>query len=107
MLFKHCSLIQEGDAILFYRYDRTLKGYVIPGLIVAPTLSAGKAFLRLWKYFLGEIVGADDIYCSLVHESSMIAKFVTYHSEIEGRKIYKVDNSFKDQYSAYTKHLEG
>lgn len=108
VIFKHCSLIQEGESVLFYRYNRVLKGYMINGLFVANNLEAKLAFVKVWKYFVSEVVQADDMYCSVLldSESDMFSNYLTFHEEIDGIKIYKVDNFLKEQFSAYTKHLE-
>lgn len=107
MIFAHVSLVQEGEAALFYRFDRKLNGYMIAGLFVAPNVAAKLAFAKVWKYFVSEVVQADDIYCSvpLGIENEMFTNYLTLHSEINGYKIYKVDNFLKDQYSTYAQHL--
>jgi len=108
MLFAHASLIQEGEAALFYRFNRPLNGYMIAGLIVSPTIEAKLNFAKVWTYFVSEIVRADDIYCSIPLEgqNSMFNNYLKYHVTIEGLKIYKVDNFLKKSYSSYEKHLE-
>jgi hypothetical protein len=108
MLFSHCSLIQEGESILFYRFNRELNGYVIAGMIVSNNLAAKRSFVTLWKYFVSEVVTGDDIYCTvdLAENNNMFANYVHYHSTVDGLKIYTVDNSLKDQYSAFAKHTQ-
>ncbi len=107
MIFSQCNLIQDGDAVLFYRFNRTLNGYLIAGLFVAPNAIAKIGFSRVWTYFVSEIVRADDIYCSvpLGITNALFEKYLTFHQEIDGLNIYKVDNSLKEQYSAFSKHL--
>tara|TARA_R110002096_G_scaffold435790_1_gene662784 strand:- start:135 stop:476 length:342 start_codon:yes stop_codon:yes gene_type:complete len=109
MIFAHCSIIQEGEAALFYRFNRPLNGYMIAGLLIAPNTAAKLAFAKIWKYFVSEVVTSDDIYCSILigTENSLFDNYLTYHSDIDGLKIYKVDNFLKDKYSSYAKHLEG
>jgi hypothetical protein len=108
MIFAHCSIIQEGEAALFYRFNRELNGYMIAGLLIAPNIEAKLAFAKIWKYFVSEVVTSDDIYCSILvgTENSLFKDYLEYHSEIDGLKIYKVDNFLKDQYSTYARHLE-
>jgi len=108
MIFAHSSLIQEGEAALFYRFDKSLNGYMIAGLFIAPNVTAKLNFAKVWTYFVSEIVQADTIYCSvpLGVTSTMFKNYLTYHDTIEGLKIYKVDNFLKKQYSNYDKHLE-
>jgi len=108
MIFKHCSLIQEGEAVLFYRYNRILKGYVISGVLIASNAAARVAFGKIWKYFVSEVVQADDIYCSLVPtiDGNIFSKYVHFHCEVDGLKIYKVDTAIKEKYSMYAKHLK-
>ena len=108
MIFAHSSLIQEGEAALFYRFDKSLNGYMIAGLFIAPNVTAKLNFAKVWTYFVSEIVQADAIYCSvpLGVTSTMFKNYLTYHDTIEGLKIYKVDNFLKKQYSNYDKHLE-
>lgn len=108
MIFAHTSLIQEGEAALFYNFNKKLNGYMIAGLLIAPNLPAKLDFIKIWKYFVSEVVRKDDIYCSTVVgiDNSIIAKCLQYHDTLEGIKIYKVDNYVKNQYSEYAKHLE-
>ena len=109
MIFKHCSLIQEGEAILFYRFNRPLNGYVIAGMLIAPNVAAKLAFAKIWKYFVSEVVRDDNIYASIIPEAdnSMFDTYLTFHIEIDGLKIYKVDNSLRDRYSTYIKQVKG
>ena len=108
MIFTHVSLIQEGEAVLFYRFDRKLNGYMIAGVIIADTMKAKLEFAKVWKYFVSEIVQADDIYTSIAlgAANSMFDKYLDYYDTIDGLKFYKVDNFLKKQYSSYEKHLE-
>ncbi len=108
MIFKHVSMVQEGEAALFYRFNRPLNGYVIAGLLIADNTAAKLAFVKIWKYFVSEVVTRDDIYASIVPgvETSLFDRYLTYHSTIDGLKIYKVDNVLKEQYSMYAKHLK-
>ena len=108
MIFAHTSIIQEGESALFYRFNRPLNGYMIAGMFIAPNITAKLNFVKVWKYFVSEIVQADDIYCSvpLGVTNSMFENYLDYHDTIEGLKIYKVDNFLKKQYSDYDKHKE-
>ena len=108
MIFTHVSLVQEGEAALFYRFDRKLNGYMIAGVIISDTMEAKLEFVKVWKYFVSEIVQKDDIYASipLSTTNSMFTNYTSYYDTIEGRKLYKVDNYLKKQYSSYEKHLE-
>mgnify|MGYP003152489153 CR=1 FL=1 len=108
MIFAHTSLIQEGESALFYRFNRPLNGYMIAGLFIAPNMEAKLNFAKVWKYFVSEIVQADDIYCSipLGVTSSMFDNYLDYHDTIDGLKIYKVDNFLKSEYSTYDKQRE-
>ena len=108
MIFTHASMIQEGESALFYRFNRPLNGYMIAGVFIAPNLTAKLNFVKVWKYFVSEIVQADDIYASipLGVTSSMFENYMNYHDTINGFKIYKVDNFLKKQYSSYDKHKE-
>jgi hypothetical protein len=108
MIFAHTSIIQEGESALFYRFNRPLNGYMIAGMFIAPNITAKLNFAKVWKYFVSEIVQADDIYCSvpLGVTNSMFENYLDYHDTIEGLKIYKVDNFLKKQYSNYDKHIE-
>ena len=108
MIFAHSSIIQEGEAALFYRFNRPLNGYMIAGVFIASNVTAQLNFAKVWKYFVSEIVQADDIYCSvpLGVISDMFNNYLDYHDTINGFKIYKVDNFLKKQYSSYDKHKE-
>ena len=61
MIFTHVSLIQEGEAALFYRFDRKLNGYMIAGVLISDNMDAKLQFFKVWKYFVYEVVQADDI----------------------------------------------
>jgi hypothetical protein len=106
MIFAHVKIIQEGEAALFYRFDRKLNGYMIAGLFIAPNMPAKMAFGKVWKYFVSAVVQADDIYCSVPIgiENSMFDNYLDYYDTINGLKIYKVDNFLKEQYSSYEQH---
>ena len=108
MLFQHCKLIQEGEAILFYQHSRKLNGYMIAGMLIAPNTAAKMAFAKIWTYFVSKVVMADDIYCSILPsaDNTMFDNYLTYHDEVDGLKIYKVDNFLKDKYSSFARHLE-
>ena len=108
MIFAHTSLIQEGEAALFYNFNRPLNGYMIAGVLINDTIEAKLNFAKVWTYFVSEIVQADDIYCSIPLEGkhSMFNNYLTYHSNLKDLKIYEVDSFLKKQYSNYDKHLE-
>lgn len=108
MIFKHCSLIQEGEAALFYRFNRPLNGYMIAGVIIAPKISAKIDFIKIWRYFVSEVVRSNDIYASLItdKDDSIFGVHATFHTDMGGRKIYKIDNSYRDLYSTYSQHLK-
>ena len=101
-------MIQEGESCLFYTHSKKLNGYVIAGMLVAPDLKARMHFAQIWKYFTSAIVTQDDIYCSVMAgvENTMFNNYLTYHSTIDGLKIYKIDNFLKDKYSMHTKAAE-
>jgi hypothetical protein len=106
MIFAHATIIQEGEAILFYNYNRKLSGYMIAGIIISPNTKARMCFAKVWRYFASEVVRGDDIYCSIAldKEDSMFINFLKYYGTIKGLRIYKVDNSLKEQYSSYQEH---
>jgi len=108
MIFAHTSIIQEGEAAIFYRFNRPLNGYMIAGMFIASNITAKLNFVKVWKYFVSEIVQADDVYCSVPLDvtNSMFKNYLEYHDTIEGLKIYKVDKFLKKQYSEYDKHKE-
>ena len=108
MIFAHVILVQEGEAALFYKFDRKLNGYMIAGVLISDNMEAKLQFVKVWKYFVSEIVQADDIYASIPIDltNSMFTNYTTYYDTIGGIKIYKVDNYLKKQYSNYDKHLE-
>ena len=108
MIFQKVSVIQEGEALLFYRFDKPLKGYLIAGIFIAPTTEAKLNFAKIWEYFVSEVVRVDDIYCSIVPgvQNTMFDKYLKYHDTINGLKIYKVDNVFRDEHSQYARYLE-
>ena len=108
MIFAHSSIIQEGEAALFYRFSRPLNGYMIAAILISDNMEAKMNFAKVWTYFVSEIVQADDIYASISLEgqNSMFNNYLDYHDTIDGLKIYKVDNFLKKQYSNYDKHIE-
>jgi len=108
MIFAHIKLIQEGEASLFYNFNKQLNGYFIAGLLIAPNMDAKIAFSKIWKYFVSEIVQADDIYCTsiLTNTDSLLNNCLEYYSMLEDVKVYKVTNYIKDKYSDYSKHIQ-
>ena len=72
MLFTHTSLVQEGEAALFYRFDRKLNGYMIAGVFINDTVEAKLNFAKIWTNFVSEVVQADDIYCSIPLEGKQV-----------------------------------
>ena len=108
MIFQTVNLIQEGESILFYRYNKQLKGYLIAGLFVSPSLAGKIDFGRLWEYFVSEVVKSQDIYCSIMlgSQNTMFDKWLNYYDTIDGLKIYKLDNAFASKNSQYAKYLE-
>ena len=108
MIFAHSSIIQEGEAALFYRFSRPLNGYMIAAILISDNMEAKMNFAKVWTYFVSEIVQADDIYASIPLEgqNSMFNNYLDYHDTIEGLKIYKVDNYLKTQYSSFNTHIE-
>ena len=108
MILGCVNLIQEGESILFYRYDRKLNGYMIAGMFIASTLEAKLNFAKIWKYFVSEIVRKGDIYCSILPgaNNTMFDNYLDYYDTVDGLKIYKVDNVFKNKYSNYSKAAE-
>ena len=108
MIFSHVSLIQEGEAALFYRFNRQLNGYMIAGVFVSDNVESKMNFAKVWTYFVSEIVRDRDIYCSipLGVTNSMFKNYCDYYDTIDDLKIYKVDNFLKKQYSSYEKHKE-
>ena len=108
MIFAHVSLVQEGEAALFYKFDRKLNGYMIAGVLISDNMEAKLQFVKVWKYFVSEIVQKDDIYCSvpLGINNSLFENYLKYYDTIDELKIYKVDNYLKSEYSNYDKHLE-
>jgi len=108
MIFAHSSLIQEGEAVLFYRFNRVLNGYMIAGLFIAPDIVSKMHFAKIWKYFVSEIVQGDDIYCSVPIglTNPLFKNYLIYHDTLQGLKIYKVDNYLKTQYSSFDTHIE-
>jgi hypothetical protein len=79
---------------------------MIAGLFIAPNIEDKLCFAKIWKYFVSEVVRGDDIYCSVALgvENPMFDSYLEFYKEIDGLKIYKVDNFLKDQYSSYTHH---
>jgi hypothetical protein len=108
MITAHCTIIQEGQAAIFYRHTKQLKGYMIAGTLVGPEMVDKMAFAKLWTHFISDIVRSDDIYCSILvgTENSMFTNYLDYYDTIDGLKIYKVDNYLKAQYSNYEKQKE-
>ena len=108
MIFSHVSVIQEGEAALFYRFSRVLNGYMIAAVLVSDNMESKLNFAKVWKYFVSEIVTKNDIYCSipLGKTNSMFENYCDSYDTIDGLKIYKVDNYLKKQYSSYDKHIE-
>ncbi len=95
--FQHCTVLQKGNAVIFYNYNRELEGYFITGIIVAKDMTAKLHLASLIKYFFTEIVRNKDVYCSLFDdESDFFNGHITKHSEINGMQVYKINSYGKD-----------
>lgn len=105
LVFQHASVIQFGQAVLFYQYRKDLDGYLVAGVHIAPDVDAKLDFVKIWKYFLDEVVRDKEVYCSLATDVDMFSGHIHYHSEINGLKIYKIDNFLKAGYSSYIKAI--
>lgn len=109
MIFTHCKMIQEGEAALFYRFNKDLNGYMIAAVLVEDSMAGKMSFAKIWRYFVSNIVQNDDIYCGQMKgaENEMFTTYLNYHTEINGRKIFKVDNFLKNQYSSFAQAEKG
>ena len=47
MIFAHASLIQEGEAALFYNFNKSMNGYMIAGLLVTDNTEAKLNFTKI------------------------------------------------------------
>ena len=47
MIFANCNLIQQGEAALFYKFNRSLTGYMIAGVLIAPNMKARMDFAKM------------------------------------------------------------
>jgi len=94
--FHHCTVLQKGEAFVYYNYNRELKGFFIASLVVANNLKARLNLAKLIVYFFKEIVRNKDVYCSLFNNSANaftnhMVKSITKHSELNGLTIYKIE----------------
>jgi hypothetical protein len=105
LTFQKSSVIQYGSAILFYRFDKHLNGYFINGVLTSGTKESKLDFYQIWKYFLNEVVRDKDVFCSFVSEQNVdfFKDHTKYYDEINGMKVYKVDNVFIKTISSYYK----
>lgn len=104
-----CSYIQYGESLLFFKKEKSLRGYMIIGIFIAPNVDAKVDFAQLWKYFLKFIVKNNDMYCSLFLDglTDFFPGHIHYHSELNGLSIFKIDNFLKEKYSKYFKKDTG
>lgn len=94
--FHHCTVINIGQAYLYYRYDKTLMGYFITSIAIANTIEAKRNFVEVLKYFFTEIVRGRDSYCSLFDNSTeFFSKYTTTSQDYNGSTVYKM-KPYKD-----------
>lgn len=105
MNFYHSSVIQYGEAVLFYRFNSKLGGYFINGVITSGSQESKLDFFKVWKYFLNEVVRDKEVFCAFMSEDNFnfFKDHTEYYDEINGMKVYKVDNVFVKTISSYYK----
>lgn len=91
--FHHCTVLQKGEAFIYYMYNRELDGFLIASLVCASNTEAKVNLASLLKYFFTEIVRKKDAYCSLFdgEEDNFFPGHTVEHTEINGMPIYKID----------------
>jgi len=94
--FHHCTVLQKGEAFIYYMYNRELNGYLIASMVVANNMKAKIHLASIIKYFFTEISRNKDVYCSLFEDGlEFFSEYITEHGELNGVKIYKIE-SYKD-----------
>lgn len=105
LVFQKSSVIQYGESILFYRFDSNLGGYFINGVLTSGSDESKTDFFTIWKYFLNEVVRDKGVFCTFVSQQNVdfFKDHTQYYDEINGMKVYKVDNVFIKTISSYYK----
>lgn len=95
--FHSCTILQLGEAFVYYRHTKELGGYLITSVNVADNAEARLNLAELLTYFFREIVKTDNAYCMLFLESQEIfRKHVRYYKEYNGISVFKVTNFGKN-----------
>ena len=89
--FHRCTVLQNGNAFLYYRHNKLLNGYHALSIVIGDEFKDKKSFAELLQYFFNEIVIDDDLYVSFVDNDNGWFKYID-ETPIEYGKhtIYKV-----------------
>jgi len=90
--FHHCTILQKGEAFIYYMYNRELEGYLITSIVCASTTTAKINLASLLKYFSAEISRKKDVYCSLFEgeENKFFPGHTIKHTKLNGMQLYRV-----------------
>jgi len=91
--FHHCTVLQKGEAFIYYMYNRNLEGFLIASIVCADNTVAKVHLASLLKYFFAEVSRSKSVYCSLFDgdENKLFPGHVTPHSELNGMQVYKIE----------------
>lgn len=95
LLFAAASVIQKGEAMLFYQWRKDLNGYLVAAIICAPNTYARIDLTRVMSYWFKEIVKDRDAYCSLFLDGiiDIFPGQLHYAQELNGLSVFKIDRS--------------
>ena len=95
ILFASASVIQKGEAMLFYQDRKDIPGYLIAAIICAPNTYARIDLVGVMNYFFKEIVRDREAYCSLFLDgiTDIFPGQLSYKQELNGLSIFKIDHS--------------
>ena len=89
--FHRCTVLQNGNAYLYYRHDKRINGYLALTIAIGDDFKDKKNFAKLLKYFFNEIIINDDLYVSFADNDKGYFKYInTKPIEFDNHIIYKV-----------------
>jgi len=88
--FHRCTVLQNGNAFLYYRHNKLLNGYHALSVMIGDDFKDKKSFAELLSYFFNEIVIDDDLYVSFDNEKGYFKYIDTTPVPYGENTVYKV-----------------
>jgi hypothetical protein len=95
ILFTSATLLQKGEAIITYKYNKDISAYLIASILCAPNTSARIDLTKALMYLFNNITKDRDVYCSLFLDgiTDIFPGQIEYSKELNGLSVFKIDNS--------------